>query len=182
MQFVISCYDQNTRLFVMGGTEIKSQEGKTQGDLAAMPVYGLATVPLLESVSTNEKKQAAYADDLISAGQLQPLLNWWEYLLKVAPTVGYYPKPSKSWLIVKPEKVELAKQIFRDSKINITSGGQRHLGAAIDSVEFRDVFLKERVNDWVCQLITLSKVATFYPQAAYCALTAGFRHKFNYKM
>ena len=147
MQFVISCYDQHTRLFVMGGTEIKSQEGKTQGDLAAMPVYALATVPLLVSVSTDDTKQAAYADDLISAGQLQPLLNWWEYLLKVAPTAGYYPKPSKSWLIVKPVKVELAKQIFRDTKINITSGSQRHLGVAIDSVEVRDVFQKEKVYD-----------------------------------
>ena len=101
-------------------------EGTTQRDPAAMPVYALATVPLLESVSTNDTKQAVYADDLISAGQLQPLLNWWENLLKVAPTVGYYPKPSKSWLIVKPEKVELAKQIFKDTKINITSDGQRH--------------------------------------------------------
>ena len=66
---------------------------------------------------------------------------------------------------------------FIDTKINITSNGQRHLGAAIGSVEFRDVFVKEKVNDWVCQLIMLSKVATFYP---YCAFTAGFRHKFSY--
>ena len=81
---------------------------------------------------------------------------------------------------MKPEKVKLAKQIFKDTKINITSDGQRHLGAAIGSVGFRDVFVKEKVNDWVCQLIMWSKVATFYPQAAYCAFTAGFRHKFNY--
>ena len=155
--YVINCYHQN----VMGGTEIKSQEGTPQGDPAAMPVYVLATVPLLESVSTNDTKQAAYVDDLISAGQLQPQLNWWENLLKVAPTVGYYPKPSKSWLIVKAEKVELAQQIFKDTKINITSDGQRHQGAAIGSVGFRDVFVKEKVKDWVCQLIMLSKVATF---------------------
>ena len=63
--YVIICYNQNARLFVMGGTEIESQEGTTQGDQAAMPVYALATVPLLESVSTNGTKKAAYADDLI---------------------------------------------------------------------------------------------------------------------
>ena len=87
--FVINCYNQNARLFLMGGREIESQEGTTQGDPASMPVYTLATVPLLESVSTNNTKQAAYADDLISAGKLQPLLTWWEKLLKVAPNVGY---------------------------------------------------------------------------------------------
>ena len=81
---------------------------------------------------------------------------------------------------MQPEKVELAKQIFKDTKINITSDGQRHLGAAINSVGFRDIFVKEKDNDWVFQLIMLSNVATFYPQAAYCAFTAGFRHKFNY--
>ena len=110
--FVINCYNQNARLFVMGGREIESQEGTTQGDPASMPVYALATVPLLGSVLTNDTKQAAYADDLISADKLQPLLTWWEKLLKVAPNVGYYPKPSKSWLIVKPAKVECAKKIF----------------------------------------------------------------------
>ncbi len=78
-----------------------------------MPVYALATVPLLEAVSTSDTKQAAYADDLVSAGKIQTLRSWWERLLKIAPKVGYYPKPCKSWLIVKPEKLDHAKQILQ---------------------------------------------------------------------
>ncbi len=45
---------QNARLFVMYGTEDSSQEGGTQGCPAAMPVYALATVSLLESVSSHD--------------------------------------------------------------------------------------------------------------------------------
>ncbi|KAG1654810.1 Down syndrome cell adhesion molecule-like protein Dscam2 [Nymphon striatum] len=180
--YVINCYHVNARLFITGGTEITSQEGTTQGDPAAMPVYALATVPLLETLSTYDTKQAAYADDLVSAGKLKSLLAWWVGLLRVAPKAGYYPKPSKSWLIVKPEKYELAKMIFKNTNINITSQGQRHLGAAIGSVEFRKSFVQDKVNDWMHQLRILSKIACYYPQAAYCAFTAGFRQKFNYTL
>eukprot|EP00794_Sanderia_malayensis_P018637 gene18637-biopygen15703 len=180
--YVINIYHQNARLFVMGGTEVSSQEGTTQGDPAAMPVYALATVPLLESVSSNDTKQVAYADDLVSAGKLRPLLKWWENLLNVAPKVGYYPKSTKSWLIVKPEKKDLAQKLFNDTNINITVDGQRHLGAVIGSADFRQNFIKEKVDKWVRELTILSKIGTIYPQAAYCAFTAGYRHKFNYTL
>ena len=82
---------------------------------------------------------------------------------------------------MKPAKV-VCKKNFKDTKINITSEGQRHLGAAIGSMEFRESFVKEKVVEWVCQLSILSKIARFYPQAAYCAFTAGYRHKFNYML
>ena len=37
-----------------------------------------------------------------------------------------------------------------------------------------------RVNEWVTELKLLTKIATFYPQAAYCAFTSGFKQKLNY--
>ena len=37
-----------------------------------------------------------------------------------------------------------------------------------------------RVNEWVTDLKLLSKTEKFYPQAAYCSFTSGFRQKFNY--
>ena len=37
-----------------------------------------------------------------------------------------------------------------------------------------------RVNEWVAELKLLSKIAKFYPQAAYCAFTLGFKQKFSY--
>ena len=41
---------------------------------------------------------------------------------------GYYPKASKSFLIVKREYKHAAKQIFRESKIKRATQRAKHLG------------------------------------------------------
>ena len=180
--YVINSYYINARLFVSGGVEIESSEGTTQGDPTAMPLYALASIPLLNAISTSNSKHSAYADDLSCAGKIKNLLIWWNILSTTGPKIGYFPKASKSWLIVKPEKYELAKSIFRETSINITIEGKRHLGAVIGSDEFKKSYVDEKVSSWVNELTMLSKIAQFYPQSAYCAYTSGFCHKFNYIM
>ena len=54
---LINCYRGNTLLFV-GGEVLLSQEGTTQGDLLAMAMFALASVPLIQKVSTAETTQA----------------------------------------------------------------------------------------------------------------------------
>ncbi|XP_066925323.1 uncharacterized protein [Clytia hemisphaerica] len=178
--FISNTYSSSARLFVSGGYEISSSEGTTQGDPVAMPLYALALVPLLENIDSNNINQVAYADDLSAAGQLKFLLRWWVKLQNVGPHLGYFPKSSKSWLVVKPDKYELAKVIFEGTGINITKEGKRHLGAAVGTNEFKIEYVTDFVNDWVSQLKLLSEIAKAYPQSAYCAFTAGFVHKFNY--
>ena len=82
-------------------------------------------------------------------------------------------------MVVKPDKLELAKLMFKDTGINITASGKRHLGAAIGSETYRKSFVESLVDTWVKEISCLAKIAQFYPQAAYCAFTAGYRHKFN---
>ena len=46
-RFLNNCYQSPSKLFISGsGTFIYSKEGATQGDPAAMPMYGLSTKPL----------------------------------------------------------------------------------------------------------------------------------------
>ena len=46
--FVYNCYHVHARLFIIGGKEISSREGTTQGDPTAMATYALGLVPLID--------------------------------------------------------------------------------------------------------------------------------------
>ena len=200
--FIRNCYLKPARLFVVGGIEIKSEEGTTQGDPTAMPAYALGIAPLLMSLTepnrptqvtntmldeqviqlTNETKarQAAYADDLTGSGTIDELKRWWDMVIELGPFIGYYAKPSKSWLIVKPSHVEYATRVFAGSGLQITTEGQRHLGAVIGSAEFKEEYVTEKIDMWISELEMLEKVVKIEPHIAYCAFVFGIQHRYTY--
>ena len=45
--YVKNCYSLHSRLFIIGGNEIRSCEGTTQGDTIAMAVYAVAIIPVI---------------------------------------------------------------------------------------------------------------------------------------
>ena len=80
----ISCMLNNTyrapvKLFVIGGGEIESTEGTTQGDPMAMAMYALAVTPLIKRLREVEPdvKQIWFADDATAAGKLLALQQCW---------------------------------------------------------------------------------------------------------
>ena len=100
-------------------------------------------------------------------------------LVTLGPKIGYYPNPSKSWLIIKRECADLTN-VFDGSSVKITHEGQKHLGAMIGEVKFKEKYVADKVEKWVKELKTLSKIAETQPQAAYVAFIVGYRQKFNY--
>ena len=71
--------------------------------------------------------------------------------------------------------------MFRDSKVNITTEGKRHLEAAISSNEFRVKYVTEKVNEWTKkELKTLSNFPKSQPQIAHVALCFGQHSKYGY--
>ena len=121
-------------------------------------------------------KHCAYADNLGGAGKLFELRKWWGKVEHYGPLFGYYPKATKSWLIVKDKRLDKAKELFRNTSINITTGGQKYLGSFIGNKESKENYIKKLVNEWIVQVDKLSKIALFEPQAAYTAYLSGFQH------
>ena len=80
--FVTNCYATPARLLVIGGSEIKSNEGNTQRDPVPMAIYALGITPLImmmvELVSTK-----CGDTKIVAAGKLKSLLQWWTTLLEV---------------------------------------------------------------------------------------------------
>ena len=101
---------------------------------------------------------------------------------KYGPLLGYYPKASKSWLIVKPGHLQSAEDIFKGTGINITEEGRKHLGAVIGSVEHKQEYVQKKVDEWISSILRLSMIARKQPQATYCCYVKGFAHKFTYFM
>lgn len=64
--------------------------------------------------------------------------------------------------------------------MNITTEGQRHLGAVLGSKSFKDQYCEEMVDKWIADLRALCEIARTQPQAAYVSFTKAFKSKFTY--
>ena len=93
--FLYNCYAISTQLFIIGGKELRSREGTTQGDPRAMTACALGLTPLLDHLQSVKRtvKHVAFADDLIGAGNLEEIKIWWDTLITEGPKYGYYPRP-----------------------------------------------------------------------------------------
>ena len=159
---LINTYRSPADLFV-GGESIKSQEGTIQGDPLAMAMYAIAPVPLMKKAETTSAKQVWFADDATSGGKLVGLRHWWDILTSVGPHYGYDINAVKTWLIVKPNQVKRANEIFSDTGINITPEGARHLGAALGSSSFIQKYLAGKVEEWTSEVKVLARFAITEP-------------------
>eukprot|EP00794_Sanderia_malayensis_P001505 gene1505-biopygen1251 len=186
--YVRNCYLIPSRLFVLGGFEISSCEGTTQGDPLAMPMYAIGIVPLLDLIAENCVnddniiKHAAFADDLGGAGKLHVVRSWWNRIVEFGPKLGYFPNATKSWLVIKLDVEQEAREIFDGTDIQITTEGRKYLGGFIGSKEGKDSYVSSLVSSWCDQLKVLSRIAKSEPQSAYSAFVSGFRHRLTYHM
>ena len=117
--YIINCYATPSRLFIVGLGELLFSEGTTQGDPTAMGTYALGILPLvkflLEFINLNEMnaKEVVFADDFSVAGSLNSIKDYWDKLTAIGPKYGYFPKPTKSYLVVKEKKVNKSAKLIR---------------------------------------------------------------------
>ena len=98
-----------------------------QGYLGAYALGILSLIKfLLEFIKLNEinSKEVDFADDFSVAGNLNSIKDYWDKLTAISPKYRYFPKPTKSYLIVKEKKLKEAQNLFANSGVNITSEGK----------------------------------------------------------
>ena len=133
-----------------------------------MTSYGIGTLPLLLDLkaSVSQVSQAGFADDLQGGGKVQKTREWFDVLEEKGPKYGYNDEPSKSHLIVKPEILEEAQEIFKGTGVNVTAHGKKQLGAVIGSDAYRIEFVEEKIQEWTSQIEVLSEIANTDPNSA----------------
>ena len=105
----------------------------------------------------------------------------WDELSESGSVLGYFPiNAKKCWLIIKPEREQAAREVFRDTSINVTMEGYKHLGAALGSRLFLEEYVGEKVDEWVDDVTKLAEFAISQAQASYAAFTFGLRHRWTY--
>ncbi len=172
-------YSAAAQLFV-GGEVVLSEEGTTQGDPLAMPMYAIGIVPLIHELSRSNATQAWFADDANGAGKLVRVKNWWDLLNERGPEYGYFPKAAKTCLLVKESVLDEAKKVFGGTGVQIKTDGCRLLGSALGKDEFVLKFVRKQVESLVGLVHVLSGVAKSQPHAAFAALTHGLMGKWTF--
>ena len=62
------------------------------------------------------------------------------------PTVcGYYPNELKTYLVVKSNKEEEAREVFKRTEVQITCVGSNYLGGALGTKCFEEDFMAEKI-------------------------------------
>ena len=74
------------------------------------------------------------------------------------PAFGYFPQPSKCFVVVAPSFVDQAKNIFGCLGVQVVTG-HHFLGGYIGDMELRQDFVLQKVHQWSCHIRTPSAFA-----------------------
>jgi len=129
-RILINTYQEDFKCYI-NGNFVLSQEGTTQGDPLAMPMYALGVVPLIQKLAGIDVSQMLYADDALAGGSLRSLRAWWDHLVCLGSDYRYFSNGVKTCLIAKPQYLRKARVLFHGSGMVITDSGRHHLGSAL---------------------------------------------------
>ena len=179
-RFLFNCYQGDSPLTVPGCKEtLYSQEGTTQGDPLAM-FYGCAIMPLIQKLKNmTENVQEWYAGDASSFGKLTSLKKWLEILQKEGPAFGYFPEPTKSYLIVNEGYISQAKTLFGPQGVNVVSA-HRFLGSIIGSKELKSDYLRVKADEWSQSIQKIAEAAESYPHESLSAFTRSLQNEWGF--
>ena len=182
-KYLQNSYRQPSKMHLGDGSFILSNEGCTQGDTQAMSMYAVSMRGLSDKLRAEvpDVTQVWYADDNSGGGKMNDLKNYWDAIKEIGPPYGYHPKPPKSILIVKDHAMlQRAEELFAGEGVVITSEGERHIGAAIGSENFKTQFVTRKIENWIKDVEELATIAKEEPQCALSAFNKGVIHRWAF--
>ena len=81
---------------------------------------------------------------------------------------------------MKPCREEEARELFAGTAINVTTEGQKYLGALLGSRSYLEEYVNDKVVGWVNEVKRLAEFAVSPPQACFAAFTFGLKHRWTY--
>ena len=99
-------------------------------------------------------------------------------VLESDPKFGYFQKPTKAGLIVKPNFEDNSKEIVSNPNIRITLPGERHLNVLIGSQLYQKEYTSNVVETSENELTLFFKIIKTQLQAVYSAYINGFKSQF----
>ncbi len=141
----------------------------------------MSSIPLISSLEHPDGlcKQVWYADDASACGEMVSLREWFNELKMKGPLFGYFPEPSKCFLVVKEIFVCVAEKVFEGSGVNVVCS-HRLLGGVIGSDSGKNQFVSEQVKQWASELECLAMIASVQPQVAFAAFTKSFQFHWSF--
>ena len=78
--------------------------------------------------------------------------------------------------------LEMAREVFgpEENGVKITTRGKRHLGAPIGSTEFKEQFVRGKVEKWVNDVRQLAAIAQDEPQVSLSAFNTGLSQRWKF--
>ena len=83
-------------------------------------------------------------------------------------------------LLVKPQFLNIAREVFADTEVRVTADGHRHLGAVLGTEQYCNQYVAQKAEQWCKEVKRLATHALSQPQAAYTAFSQGLKHKWSF--
>ena len=174
-RFVFKCYRHLSSIVLCNVNEtaifLHSRKGVVQGDPLEMIAYGISILPLINNIKQEipDVTQPWYSDDAGDLGTFTIIETYFNSLTRQGPGRGYYPKMSKSILIVHPENLKAGKEFGARHGFKVCTG-THYLRGYIKDNDYKSNWLRECTLAWDKSIDTISKTAGKYPQESYATV------------
>ena len=115
----------------------------------AMPMYAIGLLPLMQKAASSSAAQHIwFAEDSTAAGRMRTPRVWWNTLEEEGHKYGYVINGATSTLLVKPQFVKTAEEVFHGTTVAIMQDGCRHLDAGLGTTAFCKQSVAVKVTEW----------------------------------